>query len=367
MENSRKSHLFSFFIYQKTTPLIYKNHLQSNTLKHMFIGSFFIPFIFMIMLSGNNCSYAEEIRVIPSGESVGVKIYTDGLLVIGTSEVTGKDGTVSFPAGKCGLKINDIITKANNTEIKTTEQFSEIIRQNSSGINLTVKRADKYFDTFAVPVITADDSAKLGIWVRDSTAGIGTVTYVNPADNSFAALGHGICDVDTGNILSVKSGNILNCSVLSVIKSEKGMPGELSGTFDCKETGTITKNTSSGIFGKIEPSSFALSSDAVPVASCSQVEEGAAYILSDIDGNGVKQYNIEIKKVSKNSIDKSIVFEVTDDVLKEKAGGIVQGMSGAPIIQNNMLAGAVTHVFVNNPEKGYGIFAENMYNAEKAN
>jgi stage IV sporulation protein B len=361
MEKPPKKHIFSVKYQNHFSKVFFSSYDDKNN----FLLMLFIPFIFMFLVSWSNYSYAEEINVIPSGESVGVKLYTDGLLVIGISEVESSDGNISYPAKECGLKTNDIIEKANNIEIKTIEQFSEIVSKNPNGVNLTVKREEEYFDTSVIPVMTADGSAKIGIWVRDSTAGIGTVTYINPSDYSFAALGHGICDVDTGNILSVKSGNILNCSFLSLTKSEKGMPGELSGTFDNVETGTITKNTPNGIFGKINKNTFEVTSDAVPVASVSQVEVGNAYILSDIDGSGVKKYDIEIKKIYPKNNDKGIIFEVTDDTLKEKAGGIVQGMSGAPIIQNNMLVGAVTHVFVNNPERGYGIFAENMYNAGK--
>ena len=323
----------------------------------------------MFMVLSVRCTYAlaDETMVVPSGETVGIKLYTDGLLVIGTSEVKCKDGTKSSPASECGLKINDIITEANNTELKTSEQFSQILNNSNQGVNLTVKRSDEYMNVFAVPKLAEDETLKLGLWVRDSTAGIGTVTYLDPQSGEFAALGHGICDVDTGNIMSVKSGNILNCSVLSVKKSEKGAPGELGGVFDDKVLGAITKNTPYGIFGKINTDEFPVSSEAIPVADAHEVKEGDAYILSDIDGSGAKKYDIKISKILKKNPSKCFVFEVNDKLLSDTTGGIVQGMSGSPIIQNGKLIGAVTHVFVNNPEKGYGIFAENIRAASDSN
>ncbi len=330
---------------------------MKNTAKKKRFAVFF-PFIFLVFISGASQYHAAEISLIPCGRAVGIKIYTDGLIVTKTGAVTDENGISSYPARKSSLKAGDVIVSANGTELKSSEQLSEIISENPGEICLSVRRDGEMFETSAQPVTAKDGTLRLGLWVRDSTAGIGTITYINPADNSFAALGHGICDTDTGNIMSVKSGNILNCSGLSVIKSKKGAPGELSGSFGSENTGSITKNISCGIFGQINGTySF---SDAVPAAQPSQVEKGDAYIMSDIDGDGVKNYSIRINKVSEDLGDKSIVFEITDAELMEKAGGIVQGMSGAPIIQNNKLIGAVTHVFVNNPQKGYGIFIENM-------
>lgn len=325
--------------------------------------SFFIPFIFMFAFHGTSAYHAEEIRVIPSGEAVGIKLYTDGLLVIGTGKAVSDSGAASYPAAECGIKINDIITEANGIELKTTEQLAQIVENNSLGLKLSIKRGNDTFDTYAKPVISGDGKARLGLWVRDSAAGIGTITYINPSDSSFAALGHGICDVDTGNILTAKSGNILKCSVLSVIKSEKGAPGELNGAFSDSEIGTIAKNTPTGVFGNINPDFIQSADNALPLADASQIREGDAYILSDIDGNGAKPYTVKIIKISEKHSNRGLVFEVTDNTLKEKTGGIVQGMSGAPIIQDNHLIGAVTHVFVNNPQKGYGIFAETMINS----
>ena len=294
---------------------------------------------------------AAQTYVIPSGKAVGVKLYTDGLLVIGMNELNGS----SAPAEKCGVKIGDRIISANGEELNTCEQLAEIVNRNPNGVTLSVRRSRESEELCAVPQKT-DNGYKLGLWVRDSTAGIGTMTYYDPETNAFAALGHGICDVDTGNILTVKSGNILNCKILSVRKSERGRAGELEGSFDGAPTGKITKNAKNGIFGIYEA---AETGEAIPIASPEEVSEGAAYILADI-GGGVRRYNISITKISDNRSAKSITLRVTDESLISVTGGIVQGMSGAPIIQNGMLVGAVTHVFVNDPLRGYGVLAKYM-------
>lgn len=333
-----------------------KKMRKSSSIKHCVT----LAAVFVFVLSFG--AFAETTSLIPYGKTVGVKIYTDGLLVVGTSEVNDFSGKTHSPAADCGIKINDIILKADNIELKTAEQLSQIISAHNESIKLTIKRGEEVFDVCAEPCMDKDGKTRLGLWLRDSTAGIGTVTYINPNDLTFAALGHGICDIDTGNILSVKSGNILNCNFLSVIKSKKGAPGEISGSFGNETIGNITKNTPHGIFGKADKLSGSVK--AIPVAEQDEVRTGIAYILSDFDDGDVKKYEIELTKLSKNSNDKAIVFKVTDKDLIEKTGGIVQGMSGSPIVQNEKLAGAVTHVFVNEPTKGYGIFIKTTLAAE---
>lgn len=307
--------------------------------------------IFILILTGFTiCTDAasEPVYVVPSGEAVGVKIYTEGLLVVG----------ISKDAADNDIKVNDVIKYANGTELVSNEQLAGIVNQYHDNLTLTIDRNGKEIDIPAVTKQAEDGIYKLGLWIRDSTAGIGTVTYYNPENNTFAALGHGITDVDTGNILSVKSGNILPCRILSVTKSENGCPGELNGTFDGSPSGEILLNTDNGIYGKY---TFNAASDAVPVATASEIEEGEATVLANIDGGGVKEYSAKITKVSANGkTNKNMVIVITDEKLLSLTGGIVQGMSGAPIMQNGKLAGAVTHVFVNDSAKGYGTFAENM-------
>ena len=300
-------------------------------------------------------AYAEEMKVVPMGKAVGIRLYTDGLLVVGITDVNG-----SNIARDSGIKVNDRIKEINGEYAASSERFSEIVNESPDGITLEIERGNKEMLIHAVPVLAEDNVYRLGLWVRDSTAGIGTVTYYDPASGSFAALGHSINDIDTGNILSVKSGNILNCDILSVTKSKRGSPGEINGAFDGDPIGDILINSGIGIFGKVTDDNFAASQDAVPVAARGQVHEGDAYILSDAFGNGTEKYSVKINKITGDA-DKGLVIEITDDKLLEVSGGIVQGMSGSPIIQDGS---AVTHVLVNNPKRGYGALAENMIDAQ---
>ena len=325
--------------------------------------SFFVICFFMLGALSVN---ADDIRLIPSGKAVGVKLYTDGLLVIGISEVTNFENKTECPAKKSGLRTNDIIEKVNGNTVKNIEDFISTVNNCPNGVTLTIRRENGSFDTFITPAKDTDGNLKLGLWVRDSTAGIGTVTFINPQNRTFGALGHGICDVDTGNILPVKSANILNCTSLSAIKGKRGAPGELGGVFGKEILGKITLNSECGIFGTVNDNMLINIGDCMTISAPSEVKESDAYILSDIDGNGAKRYSVKLRKINPKSKDKGIVFEVTDKELIEKTGGIIQGMSGSPIIQNGKLIGAVTHVFVNEPTRGYGIFIENMLSeAEK--
>lgn len=321
-----------------------------NRLKKTF-SKFLIAFLFNIFIFTN--AYASDIKVIPIGKAVGIRILTDGLVVVGTSSVNGEN-----VCEKYGIRINDQIEKINNEQIESTDSFSKIINENPNGVTLSIKRDNQNVLINAVPVLGEDNIYRLGIWVRDSTAGIGTMTYINPENNTFAALGHAINDIDTGNILCVKSGNILGCDILSVNKSRRGHPGEINGAFNNNTLGEITKNTQIGIYGKMSDNEYS-SENAVPIADKSEIYEGEAHIISDVINQNPTEYSIKINKIT-NDTDKSLIITITDPRLIDFTGGIVQGMSGSPIIQNGKLVGAVTHVFVNSPLKGYGTLAENM-------
>ena len=291
-----------------------------------------------------NVTAIEYVR--PCGEAVGIKMYTDGLLVVGV------DGN------KDGIRMGDIIVAANGNELSRIEDLSKITAENKTAINLTIKRNEEIIDLTVNPM-PADDGSKLGLWVRDSTAGIGTLTFISTDGTEFAALGHGITDVDTGNILPLKSGNILNCTQIFAKKSCRGMIGELGASFDRENIGDICINSKKGIYGTISNIDKEKYKE-MPVATADEIHEGEVSVMCNI-GDGVKEYCAEIKKVSKNNeVDKALVIEITDKELIEKTGGIVQGMSGSPILQDGKLVGAVTHVFVNDPTRGYGIFIENM-------
>lgn len=297
-------------------------------------------------------AYAME--VIPSGECVGVKLYTDGLIVIDSSAITGNDGVTYDTARDHDIRKGDIITKINGKSAVSNEMLISEINAADGDITLTIKHGGKERDVTITPADT-DSGRLLGLWLRDSTAGLGTITcYYN---NSFAALGHGIFDTDTGNIMPVGKGIIQDCSVTAVIKGSSGAPGAITGDINGEFLGSVTNNTEMGLFGNaaaipdIEP---------VEVASPKEVCCGDAAILADVDGNGVKEYNIKIKRITPFGASHDMIIQVTDPALIEKTGGIIQGMSGAPIMQNGKLAGAVTHVFVNDAASGYAILASHM-------
>lgn len=307
-----------------------------------------------------------EYSVIPSGAPVGIKLYSDGLLIINVADVTSADGARSSPAEEAGLCPGDRIISANGRTLTVLEELSAIVNSADGELVLRVMHGDSIGEHRLTPALSADGTKKIGIWVRDSTAGVGTLTFVDPASSSFAALGHAITDIDTGDIILPKSGSITDCRITSATKGKSGTPGELSGIFEEHTLGNILLNSQLGIYGKLSDDSLCRNSP-MPVATRFQVRNGAAYIMADVDGGGVKKYNIEIEEVSKSDTvdNKGLIIQITDPTLLEKTGGIVQGMSGSPIIQNGMLVGAVTHVFVNDPTRGYGIFAENMLNEAK--
>ncbi len=298
--------------------------------------------------------------VIPSGEAIGVKLYTAGVLVIGSGSVTDKNGKTFSPAKKAGILAGDRIVAANGEPISDSDSLKKVIAGGNGHITLSVMRGDTALKLPVDAVYSEDTNSYLiGLWVRDSAAGIGTLTFYNPQNSTYAALGHGICDYDTDLLMTAGDGSINFCKIKSVQKSENGSPGEILGEFSAKNEGNILVNSEVGIYGD----AFSLPDTApVPVASRFEIKEGQAEILCDVDGQGPKAYNIEITRISTSAklSGKSFVFKITDSDLLEKTGGIVQGMSGSPVLQNGKLIGAVTHVFVNDASKGYGIFAENM-------
>lgn len=299
--------------------------------------------------------------VVLGGELFGVKLYTDGVLVVDTDVVETENGKVN-PSEKAGLKIGDIIKSVNNEKITSTKSLAQKIEASKGSImsfdivrnnrNITVE-----FETYKEKTT---GKYKAGLWVRDSTAGLGTVTFYNSETNSFAGLGHGIYDVDTNEIMPMNNGEVFSAYANGIYKSSTGSVGELCGVITGKSIGELCLNNEMGVYGFTEINK----TDSVPVAVKQEVTTGKAQIYCTLDEVGVKSYDIEIKKIYSNSdsVNKDMIIEVTDEALIEKTGGIVQGMSGSPIIQNGKLVGAVTHVFVNDPTKGYAIFIERMLN-----
>lgn len=298
--------------------------------------------------------------VIPSGEAIGVKLYTDGVIVISAGSVTDSGGRIRSPARDAGVTCGDRIIAVNGAPVSDTESLKRLINGLDGHLTLRVVRGDDFFDIPLEAAYSSDtDSYLIGLWVRDSAAGIGTMTFYNPQNSTFAALGHGICDYDTNVLLTAGGGSVAPCRIIGAVKSENGAPGELYGEFAVKKTGDILANTQEGIYGNAEHIPEA---PLVPVASRFELQTGPAQLLCDVDGEGPQYYDIEITRIfhAASLSGKSFVFRVRDARLTEKTGGIVRGMSGSPILQNGMLVGAVTHVFVNDASRGYGIFAENM-------
>ncbi|MCG4528684.1 SpoIVB peptidase [Intestinimonas massiliensis] len=305
-----------------------------------------------------------ERMVVPLGRAVGIKMFSDGVLVVGLSEITGEAGSCA-PAKDCGLRQGDIITHINDTQVDTIEQVQSVL-QGLEGDRMSIRaiRGDKQMQLTAQAVkCSADGAYKLGAWIRDSMAGIGTLTFYDPETGAFGALGHGINDVDTALLMPLESGSIMYATVADVKKGESGSPGELHGAFQVdRDMGELYANTGSGVFGTLTDDSLTDGLRPVPVAARREVKLGGATILSNIAGDTVEEYAVEITKVYPGSggDTRELMVKVTDPRLLEATGGIVQGMSGSPILQNGKLVGAVTHVLVNNPTEGYGILAETM-------
>lgn len=315
----------------------------------------------IIPLKNVKVQVVEENKVIPCGVPFGVKIFTDGVVVVGISEVKVNQSTVN-PAKEAGLKIGDVILSINNNTVNSNEEVAKYVQNcNGQSLTLSVRRENMTFSTEIYPVKSEDSSYKAGLWVRDSSAGIGTLTYYDQDQQVFAGLGHGICDIDTSELMPLRNGDIVPATINGIVKGEKGTPGELRGYFsDQASIGTLLANVNTGVYGTMGNSP--VQNEPIKVAMKQQVKPGKAQILTTIDGQTPQYYDIEIESVNykEHTPTKNMIIRITDPKLLETTGGIVQGMSGSPIIQNGMLVGAVTHVFVNEPERGYGIFAENM-------
>ena len=303
-----------------------------------------------------NVNVTQRKNVILGGMPFGIRIYTDGLVVSGTSPVGNKN-----PSHDAGIQNGDIILSVNGTEIDTNEQLLNAVEK-SKGNPLEIKAVHDKKEYFTEITPVFDESLKkyrIGLMVRDSCAGIGTMTFIDAENGTFAGLGHGICDNSSGSLMPLEKGDIVSAEITSVTKSICGNPGALVGTFpDTSPEGTISANSELGIYGTLNHS---FSGNTVPVAFKQEIQRGNAQIFTTIDSNPPKFYDISIEDISyNNNSPKNMIIKITDKKLLEKTGGIVQGMSGSPIIQNNMLVGAVTHVFVNDTTEGYAVFAENM-------
>lgn len=302
--------------------------------------------------------------LIPGGMPVGIYMETNGVMILGTDHVQAADGLNYEPAKRL-VRSGDYIVGIGDVKIENKKQLlAEVAKINSSEVVLKLRRGEEKLSVKIKPVKGKNSSYKLGIWVRDNTQGLGTVTFLTK-NSEYGALGHGIHDVDTGKLLDLSKGTLYETSIRGIKKGEDGIPGGMEGIIVYNKynvVGSIDKNTESGIYGKIDRiDDVFVNQVPLGIAKKEEIERGAAKIRCSIDGE-IREYDILISKVNlrEKEINKGIVLEVTDPELLEITGGIVQGMSGSPIIQNNKIVGAVTHVFVQDSAKGYGIFIENM-------
>ena len=305
-------------------------------------------------------------KVVPVGSLVGLKLYTEGVLVVGMSEIKGEDNKIYKPYEEAGIEQGDSIIEINDVEVNSTaELISCVSKCRGKSIDVTYVKKGNVLETQITPVKTSENTYKLGLWVRDAEAGIGTVTFYDKSTNSFAALGHGIQDIDTGELVEISSGEFVTANILDIEKGEKESPGRIEGTIeDGTKIGEIYSNTDFGVYGTTSNTSQLNISNVaeIEVASRSEIEPGKASIICTLEDGKREEYEVEIQKIyiNNNENNKSMVVKVTDEKLLEKTGGIIQGMSGSPIIQNGKLIGALTHVLVSDPTKGYALFADTM-------
>jgi stage IV sporulation protein B len=356
--NIKNGSLMKVLKQRETTPTLIGYDEQTNA---------DVKLLGIIPIKSVSLKTVPDLYLYPGGISVGVKVNTKGVLVVAISDVEGDSGKITSPAVSSGVMIGDNILSINNIEIKNAEMLSrEINNCQGKTLNMIIERKGKTFTKKIEPIKnTSENKYKVGLWVRDSTAGIGTLTFYDAASKRFAALGHPVTDVDTGTILNIGSGDLIASSIINIRKGIKGTPGELRGIFvdENKALGSINKNTESGIFGNAsEDIVKKLSFKPMRIALRDEIKEGKAQIITTIDEDGPKLYDIEIEKLLDQDTagTKSMLIKITDKRLLERTGGIVQGMSGSPIIQNDKIIGAVTHVLVNKPDTGYGIYIEWM-------
>ena len=305
-----------------------------------------------------------KIKVYPGGMPFGVKFFTGGVLVVGFSDIQCNGREVN-PAHDAGLRQKDLITHINGKELADATALTEAVEASEGKpMKLTCQRGEETLEVTVTPIAdSADGKYKTGILVRDSGAGIGTVSFILPDSNYFVGLGHGICDTETGNLIPIRRGTVVDVTISGINKGVSGTPGEIKGFFTAGKKGTLLGNTHCGVYGILSEKPTTVCEEPMSIALKDELREGEAHILCTLDTGGICQYAVEISSINQNATEgKCFTVTVTDERLLEKTGGIVQGMSGSPIIQNGKLVGAVTHVLINDPTTGYGIFIENMLN-----
>lgn len=320
-----------------------------------------------VTIKNINIAKLDEIKVVPVGKIIGLKMYTNGVLVVGMAEVESKDNYKIKPYENSDIKPGDIILEINKNVIEDIENLKQIVNESKGKeLELTILRNDNLLNTNIIPVQTEGTKYQLGLWVKDAATGVGTITFYEPESNAFGILGHGITDSDTNNLINIDSGELVTAKVISLKRGKINDPGEIKGTIINSQTiGEITKNTQFGVFGKLNNLTTLNidTSKSIEIATREEIKEGEAKIICSTNTSNVsKEYNIEIEKIYRENDynNKSMLIKITDEKLLQETGGIIRGLSGAPIIQNGKFVGAITNVLVSNPEMGYAIFADMM-------
>lgn len=325
----------------------------------------FIPLRNMVL------SVVPEIRVIPGGQAIGIMLESEGVMVVGRSAIFDEKGIEHNPAKEAGVQLGDTLLKVDGQKVENEMQVRNLINKiGGTGKPIPMEFKDKVkgqiYKVNIKPIFCSETKRyRVGLFVRDSTAGVGTMTFFHPESKSYGALGHVISDIDTGQPIDLAKGKIVGASIQGIRMGKRGHPGEKIGMFMGQSdiSGIITRNTNCGIFGKVaEIPQNLYSKESIPVALAQEVAEGPAEIYTVLQGGKIEKFTIEILQVNSQAKanGKGIVLKITDSRLLAKTGGIIQGMSGSPIIQKGKLVGAVTHVFVNDPQRGYGVLAEWM-------
>lgn len=336
--------------------------MQEEKRKHFFSVFPLTAVLILLSVSPQTALAALPRELVPVGQTVGVTMDTEGLLVLGTGMVAGEKNETLEPC-KGILQAGDRILKANGKVLENKEAFLDAVENSGGGkMTLLLERDGRKKEVEVTPVFSAADQAyKIGAWVRDSIQGIGTVTYYDPNNDTFGALGHGVYDVDTGELMVIREGALVSAELTEIVKGQKGTAGELTGKVDLQDKiAGIERNTEVGIFGSDCNAVF--SHETIPVAKTEEIKKGEAVLLSDLEGGEVKAYAIQIERIDRDGAKahKDMTIRITDERLLKLTGGIVQGMSGSPILQDGKLIGVVTYVMVNEPAKGYGTFMETM-------
>lgn len=319
-----------------------------------------------INLKTVKANFIEKRKVIPLGNLVGLKLYTQGVLVVGMSQIEGEDKKIYKPYEEAGIEQGDSIIKINDEEINSTEELLECVSKcKGKTLEITYLKDGVEIEKTITPVKTSKNTYKLGLWVRDAAAGVGTLSFYDETTNSVASLGHGIQDVDTEEMVDISAGEFVTAEIVNVQKGEKDNPGRIEGSIEeSTELGEIYSNTRFGVYGYlINKELLNLNkTESVYVALRNEIKEGEASIICTLEDGKKEEYSVKIQKVFRNNNEdnKSMIVKITDERLLNKTGGIIQGMSGSPIIQNGKLIGALTHVLVSDPATGYGVFADLM-------